>query len=65
MIYKIYLSESDASLEIASTPIAINKFGVSVNCIEENFYLSLNENELEELIMALNIVRNEIRERND
>jgi hypothetical protein len=65
MTYKIYLSESDASLEIASTPIALKEFGVSVNCIEENFYLSLNENELEELIMALNIVRNEIRERND
>ena len=65
MIYKIYLSESDASLEIASTPIAINKFGVSVDCIEENFYLSLNENELDDLITALNIVRNEIKERNE
>ena len=65
MIYKIYLLESDAYLEIASTPIAINKFGVSVDCIEENFYLSLNENELDDLITALNIVRNEIKERNE
>ena len=65
MIYKIKLSESDASLEIASTPLAIDKFGVSIECMDYHYSLHLNANELEELMTALSLVRNEIIERNE
>ena len=65
MIYKIKLSESDSSLEIASTPLAIDKFGVPIECMDYHYSLHLNANELEELMTALSLVRNEIIERND
>jgi hypothetical protein len=65
MIYKIYLSESKAYLEVGFTGLKNNKYGAAILCPEKGTFLQLDELDVEELIKALNIVKNEIRERNE
>jgi hypothetical protein len=65
MIYKTYLLESKASLEVGRAVLKNKEFGAMIFCPEKLTLLELSENEVEELIKALNMVKNEIREGNE
>ena len=65
MIYKTYLLESKASLEVGLTALKNKEYGAMILCPETRTFLQLDDFEVEELIKALNIVKTEIRERNE